>query len=252
MAIRAAKRAEYNDVLAKRYTRRDNSGVLSSTRGIRDILRENLTQSEYRRSPTPIAFFSSAKYVVYLRELLGNPDIDERIAKAKACVAGIGGFTVCHPETLLMVRKFKADPYYRAKALGMGSTIRRLMATKLPAVERFMWLCVLNHASGIDEYTGLDTYQKILQLLSRLTPDVNGYSGVLERLWHVPRSETMSEDNLAMFHCFMYVLNDAGGDEKVNYEDIEFVKVLNELLRANNLEPVKKIGEPLRPWPQLF
>lgn len=251
MATRAVSRADLNGILVRRYTRRANSGILLSTRGIRDILRENLTQKEYRYYRTPIAFFSKEKYVIYSRGLLGNPDIDERIAIALNRVQNIYGFEVCDPRTILDVRHFRTDPYYRAKSLGMGRTMRTVLAATLPADEKFRWFCVFNHAIGLDEHTGLDTFPKILRLLSRLTPDISKYVNAFEKLWYIPLPAIDSESDFSAYHTGTYQHADGWGDEKMNYEDIGFVKVLNELLRANGLEPVKKVGEPDTPWLKL-
>lgn len=230
-------------------TVRKRSGMLESRVSTRRLL-QDIPQGQ-RPLRSVVKGLIRSRFVTFKPTLLDEPELDSRIAKEALCqVVDLGRLQLCHPATVVRVRRFKAKPFTTSKDIGLADLPRISLAKDLPLEARFRGFCVYNHAIKLDELTGLNTYARLLTMSWKFmaSGDSRSYLGLIDRLWMYPSfAGNNAEADRAQLHAVMHPWVDGLVGASVDHKQVRFVRVLNSWLKANGAEEATIVREPVRP-----
>lgn len=210
---------------------RHANGMLSSRIEIKDILQKQLPPREFRSRKREIdEIVAPNKCVVYHKQLLDDPPLDEKIGAG--LIHSFSRIDVCRPNILLFIRDYKKKPVIKANIYGYHQIVKTFFSSHLSTDLRFKAYEIFNKAIAVDERNGTNTFFATLQLSRLFSSDIRQYQKLIDRLWVDPEFDPGQYFDWLHFHVES---RGTEGNFKSTeyYNDNRFIRTVKKLIDEN-------------------
>lgn len=225
-------------------TFKSRNGMLFSKLPIGNVLRERLGPIASKNLAKTIRFAEREKWVLYRTDLLGDKELDDKLAHDLVLAFDLPHpldmrpkVIICDPKTIQTVRDFKKKPVQLAKELGYEEVIKKLLGRSQPAGIRRKWYEIFDRALDIDERErdiNKNAFNMSLYLPSlfiELRDKGEACSKLADILWFDPKHDESQSFDWIAYH--RVEPRNGTFKETPYYNDTRFIALLDELIKEN-------------------